>query len=60
VPELKLAITILGIITAALVVLLLGDYLGYRIGRQKVASFAGISLLVSVVTFAIFAAIVLL
>lgn len=58
--ELKLAVTILGIITLALAVLLLGDYLGYKIGRRRLASIAVVILLVCVVAFSIFAGIVLI
>ena len=58
--ELRLAITILGAITATLGVLLLGDYLGYKIGRMKLATISGITLLISVVAFAIYAAVVLI
>jgi hypothetical protein len=58
--ELKVAIIVLGIITLALIILLLGDLLGHKIGRRRLAEISGVVLLVSVVTFAIYAAIVLL
>lgn len=58
--ELKVAITIVEVIVTALVVLLLGDFLGYKLGRKKLAAIAGIILLISIVGFVICAAIVLL
>ena len=37
VPELKLTVTILGILILALAALLLGDYLDYKNGRKMVS-----------------------
>ncbi len=58
-PDLKTSITIVEIIVAIMVLLVAGDYLGYKIGRWRLASFAGIVTLVVVVVFAIYAAVVL-
>ena len=58
-PELTNAITIVEIIVAAVVAMLLGDYLGYKIGRWRLAIIVGVVALVSIVTFAIYAAVVL-
>ena len=59
-PELKVAVTIVEIIIAVVVVLLLGDYLGHKIGRWRLAVIAGIAALVSIIVFAIYAAVVLI
>jgi hypothetical protein len=58
-PELKGAITFVEIIVGTVVAMLLGDYLGYRIGRWRLAAIVGGIALVSIVAFAIYAAIVL-
>jgi len=39
--------------------LVLGDYLGYKAGHRRVATFVGIAALVAIVAFAVYAAIVL-
>lgn len=44
-------------IVGVMLVLLLGDYLGYKIGRRRLALIAGVIALVTVVVFAIYAAI---
>lgn len=59
-PELKVAITIVEAIVAAVLVALLGDYLGYKIGRWRLATIAGIMALASIIVFAIYAAVVLI
>jgi hypothetical protein len=43
--ELKVAIIVLGIITLALIILLLGDLLGHKIGRRRLAEISGVVLL---------------
>ena len=43
-------------IIAVLVALLLGDYLGYKIGRRRLALISATIALVTVVVFAIYAA----
>lgn len=58
-PELKDAITVVEIIVAVVVALLLGDYLGYKIGRWQLATIVGLIALVSIIAFAIYAAVVL-
>lgn len=58
-PELESFITVVEVIVGAAVALLLGDYLGYKMGRWRLASIVGIAVLVSIVAFAIYAAIVL-
>ncbi len=58
-PELKTAITVIEIIVAAVAALILGDYLGYKVGRWKLAGILGIIVLVSIIAFAIYAAVVL-
>ncbi len=58
-PDLKSAITFVEIILAVLVILLLGDYLGYKLGRGRLAMIVGIVALVSIVAFAIYAAVML-
>ncbi len=57
--ELRTAITIVEGIVAVAVILVLGDYLGYKVGRWRLATFVGIVTLVVIVAFAIYAAIVL-
>ena len=57
--ELKDAITIVEITTAVLLAILVGDYLGYKMGRWRLAATVGSVALVSIVAFAIYAAVVL-
>jgi len=47
------------IIIAALVLVVLGDYLGYKVGHRRVAVIAIVTALIVVVAFAIYAAVVL-
>ncbi len=56
---LKTAITTVEIVVAIAVFMTLGDYLGYKVGRWRLATFVGIVTLVIIVAFAIYAAIVL-
>ncbi|MBM2825692.1 MAG: hypothetical protein HW402_1356 [Dehalococcoidales bacterium] len=58
-PDLKTAITIIEMLVAAVVAILLGNYLGYKVGRWKLAGILGVLVLVAVIVFAIYAAIVL-
>lgn len=58
-PELKSAIIVVEIIIVIILIMLLGDYLGHKIGRWRLAAILGSIVLVSIVTFAIYAAIVL-
>ncbi len=56
-PELKTAITVTEIIVAIALTMLLGDYLGYKIGRWRLAAIVGLTALVSIVGFAAYAGI---
>jgi len=56
--QLQIARLTMIIIVATMVALVLGDYLGYKIGRWRLAAIAGSVALVSVVAFAIYAAVV--
>lgn len=58
-PDLKNAITIVEIIVGVVAAVALGDYLGYKIGRRRLAIIVSIIALVSIVIFAIYAAVVL-
>jgi len=58
-PELEVAITMVEITVGIAVAMLLGDYLGYKIGRWRLATIVGLIALVSIVAFAIYAAVVL-
>ncbi len=58
-PDLKTAISILEMIIAAALIMLAGDYLGYRITRVKLATIIGLVVLASVIIFVIYSAIVL-
>ncbi len=54
--EFKTASTVVGIIVAIAALVALGDYLGYKIGRKRLAGFVGIVTLVIIVAFAIYSA----
>ncbi len=58
-PELKDAITIVEIVIGVLAVMLLGDYLGYKIRRWRLAMINGFVALATIIAFAIYAAVVL-
>ena len=53
--QLKITITVVEIVVAALVLVVLGDYLGYKFGHRRVASIAGIITVGVIVAFAIYA-----
>ena len=57
--DLKSAITTLEIVIAVAAVILLGDYLGYKLGRWRLAIILACITLVAVIAFAIYAAVVL-
>jgi len=57
--ELKTAIVVVEVIITTVIVLLLGDYLGYKIGRWRLAAIVGGIALVTIVVFAIYAAVML-
>ena len=52
---LRVASTTIVIIVIVGFVLVIGDYLGYKFGRMKLASYTGFSVLALVIIFAIFA-----
>ncbi len=58
-PELKSAIFVVEVIVVTVVVLLLGDYLGYKIGRWRLAAIVGGITLVSIIAFTIYAVVML-
>jgi len=58
-PELEGAITWVWIIVGAVAAMVLGDYLGYKIGRWRVAIIAGGIALAAIFAFAIYATVVL-
>ena len=55
-PELKNAITVVEIIIGVVAAVALGDYLGHKIGRRRLAIIVGVIALVTIVIFAIYAA----
>ncbi len=58
-PELKSAIFVVEVIVVTVVVLLLGDYLGYKVGRWRLAAIVGGITLVSIIAFTIYAVVML-
>ena len=56
-PDLKLIITVIEIIVGVAAALLLGDYIGYKFGRMKLATYTLFTVLGLVILFAIYAAI---
>lgn len=56
---LEIAISVVEIIVGIVLSMLLGDYLGYRIGRRRLATIVGVIALGIIVAFAIYAAVVL-
>jgi hypothetical protein len=55
--DLKSAITIVEIIVGVAVAMVLGDYIGYKFGRWKLASYTLFTALGVIVIFAVYAAI---
>lgn len=55
--ELRDAIRIVGIIVGVVIAMLAGDYLGYKIGRWKLALILAAVTLVTIVAFTIYSAI---
>ncbi|MBM3150483.1 MAG: hypothetical protein FJZ94_03790 [Chloroflexi bacterium] len=53
-PDPKTAFTVFMIVAGAGVAMILGDYLGGRIGRAKLALAVGILILVAMVAFVVF------
>ena len=58
-PDLKQAINILGIIILMLATMLLGDYLGYKLGRMKLLAIIVIIAMAVVITYAVYSFVVL-
>ncbi len=54
---LKTAISIVEIIVAVAAVLLIGDYVGYKFGRMKLATYTLFTVLGIIILFAIYAAV---
>ncbi len=57
--DLKQAIQVVEISAAIAVLLLLGDYLGYKFGRWRLAAIAGVVNLLFVIAFAVYAGFIL-
>lgn len=58
-PELRGAITFVEIIVGVAISMMLGDYLGHKVGRWRLATIAGSVALLSIIAFAVYAAVVL-
>ncbi len=56
-PELKTAITLVEIVVGVAVAMLLGDFLGARVGRVKLAIAMGAVILLAIVAFTVYAAV---
>ena len=56
-PDLKTAITVVEIIVGVAVALVIGDYVGYKFGRMKLATSTLFTVLGVIVIFAIYAAV---
>ncbi|MBM4446513.1 MAG: hypothetical protein FJ023_04065 [Chloroflexi bacterium] len=57
--DLKTAITVVGIVVGIAVVILIGDILGSRVGRARLAIVMGVISLIAIVAFVIYAAILI-
>ena len=55
--SLRLAITVVEIIVGVALAMVIGDYIGYKFGRMKLATYTLFSVLGIIVLFAIYAAI---
>jgi hypothetical protein len=58
--ELQSAIRYVVVIVATIAAILLGDYLGYKMGRMKLVWSGVVAVLLAIVVFAVYAAVVLL
>ena len=58
-PDLRTAITLVEIVVGVAVAILIGDFLGNRVGRARLAIAMGVIALIAIVAFVIYAAIVL-
>lgn len=59
-PDLKTAINIVELIVVIIVAMELGDYLGYKIGRWRLAAIIGGMAIAVFIGFAIYAAVMLM
>ena len=57
--DLRTAMSILGIVVGVAVVVIIGDLLGSRIGRARLAIIMGVMSLIAIVAFVIYVAILL-
>ncbi len=57
--QLRLAISAVEGLVGVAVFLVVGDYLGYKFGRWRLASYVGMGILMVIIAFAIYAAVVL-
>ncbi|UCH51764.1 MAG: hypothetical protein JSV54_03140 [Chloroflexota bacterium] len=57
--DLRTAMTILGIVVGVAVVIVIGDLLGSRIGRARLAIIMGVMSLIAIIAFVIYVAILL-
>ena len=57
--DLRTAMTILGIVVGVAVVIVIGDLLGSRIGRARLAIIMGVMSLIAIVAFVIYVAVLL-
>ncbi len=53
--DLRIASTIIVAIVIAAILMLIGDYLGYKVGRMKLATYTLFTVLGLIIVFAIFA-----
>jgi hypothetical protein len=58
-PDLRTAITLVEIVVGVAVAIYIGDFLGNRVGRARLAIAMGVIALIAIVAFVIYAAIVL-
>ncbi|MCX6008565.1 MAG: hypothetical protein NTW48_00715 [Chloroflexi bacterium] len=58
-PDLRTAITLVEIVVGVAVAILIGDFLGNRVGRARLAIAMGVIAMIAIVAFVIYAAIVL-
>lgn len=58
-PDLKTAITVVELVVGVAVAVLIGDFLGGKVGRVRLAIAMGVIILIAVLAFAIYAAIIL-
>lgn len=57
--DLKDALNILELIIATLALLIIGDYLGHKFGRLRLAATVGVIALITIIAYVIYAVVVL-